>query len=166
MRLFLIRHAHAVDAAEDPARPLSARGRNQVRDLAAFLKSNRAFACTEVWHSPLDRSRETAALLVKGLRLRARLVEIGGLEGEDDPAIVAARLPRRRTAVALVGHEPHLSALASVLVTGAAHPPHFILKKCAALALERDASHWLVRWQVSPEIIGSFDPYMPPRSSC
>lgn len=154
MQLYLVRHAHAFAADANPVRPLSPRGRAQVRALAAFLKPTRAFACAEVWHSPLARSRETAALLVQQLRLRAKLVQVDGLEGDDDPAPIAARLQRRRAPLALVGHEPHLSALASLLVAGAAQPPRFILKKCAALALNRDAGQWLVRWQVSPELTG------------
>ena len=40
MHVFLVRHAHAVDAVEDPERPLSKRGRDQVRALAKFLRQN------------------------------------------------------------------------------------------------------------------------------
>ena len=118
MEIFIIRHAHAVDAAEDPARPLSKRGRKQVRRLARFFKKNDALPLPEVWHSPLARSKETAELLVKRLSAKAKLTQIDGIEGDDDPAIVADRLKTRRTAVAIVGHEPHLSALLSLLVAG------------------------------------------------
>jgi phosphohistidine phosphatase len=153
MNLFLIRHAHAVDAAEDSERPLSNRGRNQIRQLARFLKKTDALPVTEIWHSPLARSRETAELLVKRLEVEARLKQVGGIEGGDDPAIIADRLKARRTDLAIVGHEPHLSALASLLITGAAEPPRFVLKKSAVVALERTAEGWAVRWHVSPEII-------------
>ena len=55
--------------------------------------------------------------------------------------------------LAIVGHEPHLSALATLLVTGRTEPPTFVMKKCAALALEGAASHWTVRWHISPELL-------------
>lgn len=151
--LYLIRHAHAVDAAEDSVRPLSKRGRAQIRVVTIFLTASGSLDAGEFWHSPLARSRQTAAQLVKRLDLDARLLEVSGLQGEDDPAIIARRLESRKLPLAIVGHEPHLSALASLLVSGAADPPRFVLKKCAVLALERLEDHWMVRWQVAPEIL-------------
>lgn len=154
MSLYIIRHAHAVEAEEDPARPLSKRGRKQVRALAKFLRKTESLQTPEIWHSPLARSRETAALLVKYLGVDVNLVEVDHLEGEDDPSVMAGRLRTRREPLAVVGHEPHLSALLSLLVAGTAQPPRFMLKKCAAVALERIEGIWAVRWQVSPEILG------------
>lgn len=154
MSLYLIRHAHAIDGEDDAARSLSKRGRRQVRALADFLGRTGALATAELWHSPRVRSRETAAQLVKHLGLDARLIEVDGIDYDDDPATVAARLAHRREPLAIVGHEPHLSALLSLLVTGAAHPVRFVMKKCAAVALDCVDGVWVVRWQVSPEIVG------------
>jgi phosphohistidine phosphatase len=154
MQLTIIRHAHALDAKEDPERPLGPRGRKQVRRLGAFLRKSGALDVAEIWHSPLARSRETAQQLVERIGLDVRLVEHDGLLGETDPALIAEVLVHRSAPLAIVGHEPQLSALASLLVFGAKEPPRFLLKKCAALALERRDGHWLVRWQVSPEVLG------------
>ena len=153
MNLYILRHAHAVDAADDPERPLSARGREQVRMLAAFLKRSEALATREIWHSPLVRSGETAALLIKKLGLKAKLVEVDGLQPEDDPLLLAQRLKTRQQPLAIVGHDPQLSALVSLLVTGATEPSRFILKKCTIIALERTEGVWTVRWQLSPELL-------------
>ena len=153
MDLYIIRHAHAVNAAEDADRPLSKRGRKQIRQLARFLEKNDALPLTEVWHSALARSRETAELLVKRLRSDAKLTQIDGIEGDDNPAILAQRLKTRRTDIAVVGHEPHLSAVLSLLVSGAAEPPKFALEKSAVVALQRTQGIWTVRWHISPEII-------------
>jgi len=153
MTLFLIRHAHAVEATDDPKRPLSERGREQVRRLAAFLKKSDAFATREIWHSPLARSIETAELLVEKIKLKAKLVEVAGLEPADDPRTIATRLKSRDQPLAIVGHDPQLSALTSLLVTGVAEPPRFLLKKSAVVALDYVEGIWVVRWHVSPEII-------------
>lgn len=153
MQLFLIRHAHAVEANENPRRPLSLRGREQVRALATFLKSSGALHAAEVWHSGLARAAETAELLLDHLGLKATVVEIDGLRGEDNPSVVAAHLRHRRAPLVVVGHEPHLGRLASLLVAGAAHPPRFVLKKSSILALERIEGVWAVRWQLSPELL-------------
>jgi phosphohistidine phosphatase len=63
------------------------------------------------------------------------------------------KLNQRRRPVAVVGHEPHLSALASALIAGKSQPALVLLKKCAVLALERDGRRWVVRWQLSPDVL-------------
>ena len=157
MRLYLIRHAHAVPAADDAERPLSKKGREQVKRLAKFLKDSRAFQPDEMWHSPLLRSRQTAKLLAKKLEFTAPLIEVEGLEPEDDARATAVRLKNLRRDIAIVGHEPHLSALASELIARAPKTSAFVLRKSSVLAIERDRSgrdsRWLVRWQVSPELL-------------
>lgn len=153
MHITLIRHAHAVDAEENPERPLSKRGRAQVRALAAFLKKSGTFQPEEFWHSPLLRSRETAELLARGLRLDAPFTLIPEIEPEGDPRAIMRRIKAAAHPLAIVGHEPHLSALATLLVTGRVAPAKFVMKKCAALALEGIDTHWMVRWQISPELI-------------
>ena len=150
MEVYLIRHAHALDGKNDAVRPLSAKGRKQIRAVGRFLRRNDALATHEFWHSPLVRAADTARRLVARLKIRGRLRRVSGLLHDDDPAIMARRLNKLRRPVALVGHEPHLSALASVLVGGKAAPPIFVLKKCAVLALEKHGKRWTARWQVSP----------------
>jgi len=157
MRLFLIRHAHAVAADEDAERPLSKKGREQVKRLAKFLEDSKAFQPEEIWHSPLLRSRQTAKLLAKKLEFSAPLIEVEGLEPEDDARATAVRLKNLRRDIAIVGHEPHLSALAAELFAKKAATSAFVLRKSSVLALERDrggrGARWLVRWQVSPELL-------------
>ena len=153
MQIYLIRHAQAEAGEDDAARPLSKRGRGQIRQMGRFLRKNGALATAEFWHSPLVRSRDTAMLLGKQLKIRARLVQVAGLRYSDNPAVMAKRLGKIMRPVALVGHEPHLGALASLLVAGTAQPALFELKKCAVVALERVEGRWFVRWQVSPEMI-------------
>lgn len=150
--LYLVRHAHALDAEVDPARPLSERGRQQVATLARFLQPSGAFRPEEMWHSPLLRSRETAESLALHLKLGAPLRVMPDLQPEDDPAAIVRRLKVVRRPLGIVGHEPHLSALASLLVAGEMEPPAFVFRKCAVLALEPNGEFWMVRWLISPEL--------------
>ena len=154
MNVYLVRHAHAVDAEEDEARPLSRRGNDQVGALADFLKPTGAFQPAEIWHSSLVRSRQTAELLARRLRLSAPLRLMPDLEPEDDPRAIARRIKATSHSLAVVGHEPHLSALATLLVVGRLEFPVFVMKKCSVLALEGTGNHWSVRWHVSPELLG------------
>jgi phosphohistidine phosphatase len=153
MHLYLIRHAHALDGDDDAARPLSPKGDEQIRALARLLRASDAFSAEEIWHSPLRRAGETAALLAKRLKSDAHLAVVGGLRPEDAANAILKRLNDLRHPVAVVGHEPHLSALASLLVTGKAVPPRFVLKKCAAVRLDRVDGVWAVRWHISPELL-------------
>jgi phosphohistidine phosphatase len=152
-QLWLVRHAHALDGDDDAVRPLSAKGRAQVKRLAEFLRVSGSFAPAKLWHSPLVRARQTADLQAEKLQLIAPLCGVASLAPGNSPQAIARRLARMARPLALVGHEPHLSTLASLLVVGAAEPPVFELKKCSVLALERATDRWVVRWQVSPELL-------------
>ncbi|MDO8543367.1 MAG: phosphohistidine phosphatase SixA [Opitutaceae bacterium] len=153
MQLYLIRHADAVDSSPDAERPLSARGREQVRTLAKFLGRSDAFAPREIWHSSLVRARETAELLVRGLKSRPPCRPTAGLEPEADPQLVARKAGSLMNDIALVGHQPHLGLLASFLVAGTIARPVVVMKKCTVLALEREGSNWVVRWQLARELL-------------
>ncbi|MBI5690004.1 MAG: phosphohistidine phosphatase SixA [Verrucomicrobia bacterium] len=153
MDLFLIRHAHAEDGPPDHLRPLSARGRTQLKVLGEFLSRCGRFDPEEIWHSPLLRARETAELIQRRVHPSVPLREAEHLTPADDPRLLARRLANLPRRVAVVGHEPHLSALASLLVTGASEPPRFAMKKAAVLALEGGGSQWIVRWHVWPDLL-------------
>ncbi len=164
MLLHLVRHAHAVTVEEDATRPLSVRGRGEIARLARFFLGNGAFQPAQIWHSPLRRSRETADDLVARLSLDVVLVEISGLQPEDDAQQLAERLqlhPRDRGNLAIVGHEPHLSALAALLITGRKRSAAFRLKKSDVLTLQlaegvhkkSGLNRWRVRWHITPELL-------------
>ena len=76
---------------------------------------------------------------------------------------VADRLERAEPAVMIVGHEPQLGALATLLVRGKLKPVGFEFKKSAILALEKSGgrhkksgrARWRVRWHFSPELLAT-----------
>ena len=153
--LYLVRHAHALDDPDDAARTLSSRGRAEVMRLARWLQPSAAFEPAKVWYSPLVRARETAELLLAELGLAVRRTERAELVPDADPALAAKALGGETKPLALFGHEPHLSALASLLVTGAASPVVFTFRKGTVLALEPVGhGRWAVRWQLSPDLFG------------
>ncbi len=153
MHIYLIRHAHAEDRIDDALRPLSKKGLRQIRSMGRFLRESGAIEAKVIWHSPLIRAAETAACLVKRLKLPAKVIQMSGLRPQDDPQLVACKLGDLHSPVAVVGHDPHLSALASLLVCGHAEPPRFALKKCSVIRLDRSSLGWSVRWHISPELL-------------
>lgn len=153
MNLYLIRHAHAVTAAENPVRPLSRKGRTQVRRLARFLRRTDVLRGVTLWHSPLERARATATLLAAQLDSDNPLKCVPRLLTEATPAEIAAQLAKRRTDLALVGHEPTLGELATLLICGQSEPTRFDLAKCGIIALTRQRGLWTVRWQLAPDLL-------------
>jgi phosphohistidine phosphatase len=137
MRLHLIRHAPAAARApgvDDAARPLTPRGRARFRRAALGLR-RLGVRFDELRHSPLRRAVETAqalATLVAG-----DSVATPNLARAPGPALLAEI---RGENVALVGHEPMLSALAAWLVLGdKRRGAKFPVKKGGVLVLEGDA---------------------------
>jgi phosphohistidine phosphatase len=151
-QLFLIRHAHAVDAARNLLRPLSLKGRRQAAELARFLKRNGVLKIDELWHSPLARSVETAGILGRDLALNVPGIEMPGLEPFDPPGPVAKRITALGRDLAIVGHEPQLSALAGLLLGRKMSPAPVEMKKGACLALEYTGEGWRIRWMVVPRL--------------
>ena len=65
MRVYLVQHAEAVPAEDNPDRPLSDKGRTDVQRVASFLA--RSVRVGRIIHSPKMRARDTAVLLAQVL---------------------------------------------------------------------------------------------------
>ena len=159
IKIYLMRHAHAVPEEEDPVRPLSERGRAQVRAMADFLRPRGGIEVERVWHSPLLRARETADLLCDRLEIAATRREIDGLLPYDDHRGIARRLSGFGYPLLVVGHEPHLGRLTSMLVCGNVDQEVVDFKKGAIVCLERERTKsqailWRIGWFVTPPLIG------------
>lgn len=112
MQILLVRHAIAEPMGPDAERALTDAGRRQFERVAAAV-ADRGWRPERVLHSPLRRARETAEIL--GRALHAPLEDCAEL-ADAPSAELLARL--RSPSVALVGHEPWMSALAAWLLTG------------------------------------------------
>ena len=138
-----MRHGPAGDAEEkaawklsgrpDSERPLTKDGRRRTKDAASGLaRVVEGFGLVAT--SPWTRAAQSAALLAKALG--ADLVECPALIPETPYEETLEWLKaRKEKRVALVGHDPHLSQLASWLLTGRERSI-LRLKKPQALLLE------------------------------
>ena len=113
MKLYFLRHAAALDGADDAKRPLSPTGRRQARKLARCLR-RAGIAFDLAFTSPLVRARQTVDIVLnitnEGRPVQAQ--EASTLLNEADPDTLAdwlLRLPPDAGHVLLVGHEPSLS---------------------------------------------------------
>jgi phosphohistidine phosphatase SixA len=143
-----------VEGAVSPIRPLSRKGRRQAALLARFLKRNGALDVDAMWHSPLVRSVETAGIVGRDLGLTVPCVEMAGLEPFDPPGPMEDRIMAFGRNLAIVGHEPQLSALAGLLLGQGKKAVAIEMKKGACLALEHAPEGWRLRWLITPKLLG------------
>jgi len=122
--LYLLRHGIAARRGtawrHDADRPLTKKGAKKIRDVAKAMR-DLGLSFDIILSSPLRRAKETADIVARVLRCRKKLrftdhLKIGG----SPEALVHEITTRHRKAgaVLLVGHEPYLSRLISVLVSG------------------------------------------------
>jgi phosphohistidine phosphatase len=129
MELYLMRHGIAADLGTDGItrdrdRPLTSRGARRVRRVAEALRELE-LDLDLVLASPFARARETAEIVVEVLGIGKRLELTPHLAiPADSPRLIQELNGRRPTPsrVLLVGHEPHLGDLTTLLTTGGANP--------------------------------------------
>ena len=113
MKLYFLRHAAALDGADDAKRPLSPTGQGQSRKLARFLRRG-GVAFDLAFTSPLVRAQQTTAIVldITNESQPVQAQETPALLNETDPDTFADWLVRLPDAghVLLVGHESSLSA--------------------------------------------------------
>ncbi|BAZ25017.1 phosphohistidine phosphatase SixA [Kalymmatonema gypsitolerans NIES-4073] len=141
MELYLIRHGIAEERRpdiKDEERSLTKEGRQKTEKVAQRLKKlglNFDLIAT----SPLVRARQTAEILIAA-GLSSKLEECTYLapDGRIDSWVVdwlEARNYSPQTQLALVGHEPDLSAWAEILLWGQAKAT-LVLKKAGMIGVK------------------------------
>ena len=119
MRLLVVRHAEAVPQGTpglaDADRPLTEPGTRRFRAVVpvyARLQPELDVLLT----SPLLRARQTAALLARAWRALEPVAEPALASGSVTAILAALEYQPRDAGIALVGHEPTVSALVAELV--------------------------------------------------
>lgn len=119
--LYIVRHGEAEEAAgsEDAQRSLTKKGRKQIRRLARWMRK-RGVQVQAVATSPLDRAAQSASILQEKLGTPPPTVvpELAGHAPAKDLATALAPLFEGVDHLLVVGHQPQLGQLVSLLVTG------------------------------------------------
>ena len=168
MKLYILRHGDAVGIGEpkypnDADRPLTPKGIQRTKLLAHTLRGME-ISFDHIFSSPLTRARQTAEIVERGLLFHGRLELITHLSPTCDVEKLLAQLAAIRPVpenVLLVGHEPYLSQLISLLCIGGAGLP-LTLKKGGLCRLEvetlRAAKCAVLEWLLTPRVIESKRP--------
>jgi phosphohistidine phosphatase len=152
MRLYLVQHGEAKSKAEDPQRPLTQRGKEDVARVAAFA-AGAGLQVGQIRHSGKRRAEETASILADYLSPTEGVIAVSGLAPRDDVRPVAEALQGETQPVMLVGHLPFLDRLASLLVTGDAERSIVRFRMGGIVCLVCEDDVWAVGWMVTPDLI-------------
>ena len=140
MMLYVLRHGVAEEVGPegtDGSRRLTPGGRRKLRAAAAGVRGL-GVAFDAILTSPLVRAGETAAIVAEALRNQPVPRELAALEPGVAPVetVRALRAFARHEHVAIVGHEPGLSGVVALLLTGSPDGLRLVLKKGGLVALE------------------------------
>jgi phosphohistidine phosphatase len=113
MDLLLWRHAEAEDGEDDMKRRLTERGEKQARLMAAWLREHQP-KDMRIIASPSVRTLQTVEALKMPYETQRKI----GPDACVSELIAAAGWPDAQGSVLIVGHQPSLGRLASLLLAG------------------------------------------------
>lgn len=159
MKLYLVRHAIAEDAADyedDSLRPLTEKGREKMKRIASAL-AGLGVAPDLIVSSPYVRASQTASVLAKELNYKEELAYSDSLLPMGKASDMIGEINEKYSVdeLMLVGHEPSLSSLAGILLAGS--PDLSInFKKGGVCCLSVDDLRYdrkaTLEWLVTPKI--------------
>lgn len=137
MQVLVVRHAIAQERSPDipeETRTLTPKGRKRMRRAARGLKT--AVPRIDILAtSPLARARQTSQIILQAYG-DLKVTTLSTLMPESPvPGILKWLKHQKVRTIALVGHEPHLSRMTGLLLTGS-EKPFLTLKKGGACLLE------------------------------
>ena len=154
MNVYLVQHAQAKSEQEDPERPLSEKGWSDIKKVAAFVAKKGNISVKDIFHSGKTRAQQTAEVLAEQLNPSMGISETDGLKPLDDPSTWADRLAAKTEDIMLVGHLPHLSKLAALLLCQDAEKEVVEFRMGGIVCLGREESgSWSIRWMITPNIL-------------
>jgi phosphohistidine phosphatase len=162
MNLYLLRHGIAMDKDEwkgpDSDRPLTKDGVHKMKKAAKGLR-HLNLKIDLILTSPFRRAFDTAMIAAKELKLKKKMRIIKSLAVDGDPKALVRYLSQNIhnwESVILVGHEPYLSELISVLIAGQGRTG-LVLEKGGLAMLSADSVTYdksaHLEWLLTPKIL-------------
>lgn len=160
MNLYIIRHAIAEEedpSGEDNQRKLTDKGSKKMRQIAKGLRAL-GVDFDLILSSPYLRAKETAEILGDVFKMKKKIAFSDHLIPLGDPDLLIAEINEKYKAdsLVLVGHEPYLTTLISLLI-GQTSPIDMTLKKGGVCLLSTDDLHHTRRatleWLLTPGVL-------------
>ncbi|MGD8589271.1 MAG: phosphohistidine phosphatase SixA [Chromatiales bacterium] len=153
MKLYLMQHGQAMAKEQDPERPLTQQGRQDVDRLGQFLRQA-GVRVVRVIHSGKLRARQSAETLAEVVTPGLE-PEVSGLLGpNDNPKAFDWQSESWDRDTLVVGHLPFMARLAAHLVAEDEKLPLVAFQPGSLVCLERNDGHWQIAWMLRPELFG------------
>ena len=152
MKLFLVQHGEAKTKQQDPERPLTDRGIADTEKAVRWM-SKIEEPIDQILHSGKRRAEQTAQIFASFLDPSRGSVPATDLNPNDDIRVVARQLGEQYKSLMIVGHLPHLSRLAGLLLTG--DPENQVVEfiNSGVVCLTGQDKQWTLSWAVVPDNI-------------
>jgi phosphohistidine phosphatase len=161
MKLYILRHGEAAEHGDprykENDRPLTQKGTQRTRQLAHALREME-ISFDLILSSPLTRAKQTAEIVARGLDEKVTFSDTLTPSGNMQKLVeeINGIHPLPKSAL-LVGHEPYLSVLISMLCIGGPDLP-IKMKKGALCRMEIDkltsGKCAVLEWLLQPRLIG------------
>ena len=159
MLLYLVRHGKATSEQENPKRPLSKVGRQEVTQIAEYLKTKN-IEVDAIWHSNKERAIETAHMIAEALERKELCEARDGFNPNDpvqkigDEITGMAVSEDGQEGLLIVGHLPFVAKLVSYLLTGNMTARLIEFQSAGVACLKADEEgKWSFEWAVHPGML-------------
>lgn len=161
MKLYVLRHGEAAEHGDpryrESERPLTPKGVQRTKQLAHMLREKEV-SFDRIFSSPLTRTRQTAEIVARRMEMDFECTDALTPSGSMKSLIEQIDMLRPMPgSVLLVGHEPYLSGLISLLCIGGPDLP-IRLKKGTLVRLEAERLTCgrcaTLEWILTPRLAG------------
>ena len=164
MKLFLLRHAKAVDTLPDENRTLAPFGISQIERLCKSIDKEHFYNTIQIWHSPYLRTKQTAEIFKREIGLESTTIEVPNITPYDTPFETARTIGALSSFggdLLIVSHNPFLEGLANILLNANSDVPRitFRTSTLAALILQEEPNDdnpygvWSADFIINPSIL-------------
>jgi len=165
MNLYILRHGIAVElgmpgVGKDSERQLAPEGKRKLRQIAGAMKAL-DLSFDLILTSPYVRAEQTATIVAEALDAQNNLESSDTLTPSGGMRDLIAAITHRKPApedALLVGHEPYLSELISLLVSGGTDGVSVVLKKGGLCKLAVETLRYgrcaTLEWLLTPKQLG------------
>lgn len=149
-KIYLMRHAEALNKEQDAERPLSELGRGNAKKMAAWMHAV-GVPITTILHSPILRAKETAEIVSGVYNLKPTVFE--ALSTEASLVSLAQSVGDLSSGALLIGHLPNLDLLSNLLVTYDEQCTTLSFQPAAVAAFDLTENRCLIDWTLYPALL-------------
>jgi phosphohistidine phosphatase len=160
MKIILVRHGEAEDiflARSDRERKLTEKGVADIHKIGAFIR-NSHLKVTSIYHSPYERTKNTANIIASELQLEDHVYSADELSAGSDCCNLLPDLYScsNSDAIVVVAHNPDIVFFAAKLLGAESCENHLVFSPGTTIAVnvpKERFSHGQILWVISPDFL-------------